>query len=272
MEAHAAADDFHFLRTEIISVDAAVVGISKSRWEAIDASEASVPRAIAIMRKRRFDVLPIEANGMLTEFFVTNHWNDYSSIERRVVTENDTLPVRTPIRDVIKGFATEHRLFYFLVGRNNIVGLISVANLNSRPVKVYLFGLLSELEMGLGELIRGAVSEEDLVAMVGTEPNHGKGETIQDRFQADRDRGLDAHFVEYLQLSDLIAIARKRKLYLDLGYSGKSFQDGLEPLVNLRHGVCHPNRSIVTPVDSVVRLWRRIERTEDCLVRLRKLS
>ena len=73
-------DDAAFLRESVVEVDAAVVGISRARWTAIDGNKATEERATAIMRKKRFDVLPITDREEVKRYFRTDKWNCYSSI------------------------------------------------------------------------------------------------------------------------------------------------------------------------------------------------
>src|SRR5262249_31318409 len=111
---------------------------SSVRWTAIPASGATAERAAEIMKASRFDTLPVESEKGIKEYFQTDIWNDYSSIARRAVTHRGVIPYKTPLRNVIQGFASEARNFYFLRNERRIVGLISIANLNCRQVKVYL--------------------------------------------------------------------------------------------------------------------------------------
>ena len=99
-------EDIHFLRETVVDIDAAVVGVSSVRWTAIPETEASAERATEMMKANRFDTLPIESEKGIKEYFQTDTWNDYSSIARRAVTHRDVIPYRTPLRNVIQGFAS----------------------------------------------------------------------------------------------------------------------------------------------------------------------
>ena len=138
-------EELRFLRESIVEVDAAVVGISSTRWTAIPESEANPGNAAPIMKANRFDVLPIVVGFAVKEYFCADEWNTYTSISRKAITHRDVIPFDTRLRDVIRGFALDSRHFYFLNNNRKIIGLISVANLNCRAVKVYLFSLLAWL-------------------------------------------------------------------------------------------------------------------------------
>jgi len=258
-------EDAHFLREGVVDINAAVVGISKARWTCIAESEATEIQAIAIMRQHRFDILPIVNGADVKKYFRTHKWNDYSSISQETITHRDVIPFHTHIRDVIKGLAVESRHFYFLHNERRIVGLLSVVNLNCRQVKVYLFSLLSELEVRLGNFIAAHISEDELLKMTFGEKEKEKHEDVKKRYQEDKTTGSDARFVEYLYLSDLINIILKQKLYERLGYSRTRFEKTLGSLNDLRHAVAHPARSIITNKHPVKKLWERINWVEEAL-------
>ncbi len=259
-------DEVHFLREGVVDINAAVVGIGKTRWRCIEESNATEEQAKAIMLKQRFDILPISTGEEVKKYFCTDTWNDYSTISSRALTHKDVIPFQTHIRDVIKGFALESRNFYFLQSERRIVGLISVANLNCRQVKVYLFSLLSELEVGLGIFITENVSKERLLEISFSDNTKEKHMGTLERYEKDKSSGVDVPLVEYLYLSDLISIITTEHLYERLGYKGRChFGKSLGSLNELRHAVAHPARSIINEKNTVERLWKRIDRIEEAL-------
>jgi hypothetical protein len=263
-------EDACFLRESVVDVDAAVVGISSTRWTSIPPGEATPERAAQIMRANRFDTLPIESPGDVREYFQTQVWNDYSSVVRRTVNHRDVISFTTPLRNVIQKFALESRNFYFLTSERRVVGLISIANLNCRQVKVYLFSLLSELEIQLGNLVSRHCSESELLEMTFGTNKHPKYADVKKRYNSDKDRGVDVPFVEYLYLSDLFDVIRKRGLFDQLGYqSGAECDDVFRPLVPLRNTVAHATRSLITDPESCKTLWQRIDQVEGVLFHLR---
>src|SRR2546427_9464039 len=181
-------EESHFLRECVVDINAAVVGVSKTEWKCVQDGDATKEKAAAIMRKQHFDVLPIGNGTEIKKYFRTHKWNDYSSIFQETVTRRDVIPFNTHVREVIKGFALESRNFYFLQNeRRIIVGLISVVNLNCRQVKVYLFNLLSELEVHLGTFITEHVAEDKLLNMTlgdkQDEQGKEKHSSVKKRYQ-----------------------------------------------------------------------------------------
>jgi hypothetical protein len=234
-------EEADFSREGVVDINAAVVGIHRTRWRDVEGN-ATKTEAEAIMRENRFDILPINSGPDVNKYFSTHKRNDYTQISEKIINHRDVIPFNTTIRDVIKGFASEStpRNFYFLHNERRIVGLISVVNLNCRQVKVYLFSLLSELELRLGKFITDhGVSEDELLQLTfGTKENN-KYDNVKKRYEEDKKEGNDVPFLEYLYLSDLINIITKKKLCELPGYAGFA---KLGSLVSLRDAVAHRGR------------------------------
>lgn len=263
--------DKHFQQENVVEVTAAVIGISKERWEAIKEGEENAVKAQEVMEKQRFDILPIVSAYGVKDYFKTDRWNDYSSISRKQITDEDVIDFQTPLRDLIYGFTSKSRLFFFLRQGTEVVGLISIVHLNSRQVKVYLFNLLSELETHLSRFLSSKITERELLEMKLGKVNEGNDnknsyEESKRNYKKDVERGVEPSFVEYLYLSHFIRIIAKKNLHTALGYSSKSeFNSELGSLNDLRNKVAHPNHSIVTDANPVERLWKQITRIEKAL-------
>ena len=267
-------DEYFFCRENVIHLDAAMIGISRNNWQAIPEKRASPKAAIEIMRKYRFDVLPIVSGERVTGYFQTSRWNDYSPPVRKSLSYKDVIPLQTHVRDLIKSFAKDHRLFYFLSNENRIAGLVTVADLNSRLVKTYLYSLLCELEIGLGKLIAAHVVPQDkLLTMTLSGSKAGSYERAKKCFEKDRRNGVETSFIEYLYLPNIIDVIEMKCIYRELDYSKSEFTEGHRSLIPLRNKIAHPNKmltSIINNVDTVDLLWSRVDLIEDALFRLRQ--
>lgn len=263
-----ALGDELFLRTGTVDVDAAVIGVGRTRWHSLPSEEASTEKAIQIMEAKHFDVLPIDGDddSPIYEYFHTQHWGKWTgeTVERSAITFKDVIPAQTSILDLIEKFVGNERLFFFLSYEYRIAGLVSVANLNSRQVKFYLFALLCELETRLGRLIHSDLSEEQVYSKLDEE--------TRNIYKADRDKGFNNDAVQYLYLSSLIDIVRAEDLFKQMGYPSKKQFEKLNTLNELRNQVMHPVRSLVHNKESLKKLWERIEKLQDVLFRLRQLQ
>jgi hypothetical protein len=263
-------EDTRFLRESVVDVNAAVVGISRSRWISVSGTKATAEQAAQIMQANRFDILPVEDPSGVSEYFHTRKWNDYLAVDRRAITHRDVISFVTPLRDVIRGFALEPRDFYFLVSERMVVGLVSLANLNCRQVYVYLFSLLSELEVQLGNLVTRHCSDQKLLETTWGPREDGKYRGVKKRYKSDRALGYDVPFVEYMYLTDLVKVIGEKGLFGQMGYQDcRQFMGAFGRLVKLRNKVAHPNRSLITGPESCKELWQGIDEVEGVLFRLR---
>ncbi len=263
--------DPRFTTGDLVRLTAAVAGISQYSWESLTVDEATEDCAKARMAERRYDVLPIETDGSATAYFKTLEWNDYSSIARANISEADLIPFDTDIREVVRGLAEKSRLFYFLSDDHGVVGLISVVNLNRRPVKVWLFSLLSEVEMRLGEYLSGQCKDDkeiyDLTLACSKARKH---DAVKKRYKADQENGLDLPLVEYLYFADLIDAVCAKGLYAQLGYTQSGFEESLRPLVDLRNRVAHPSQSLIREPEEIGSLWGRVKGAGEAINALKR--
>jgi hypothetical protein len=261
--------DSHFLRKRIVEVDAAVVGIGKPRWVTIGHEEATDDKAQEKMAEHRFDVLPVEKSHGVQEYYQTKQWNDFGSVQRKQVRYEDTLPLRTPIRDVIRAFSADERTFYFLEHEGRVAGLISLANLNCRQVRVFLFGLVGELEIRLGRLLRHHFDDEEALLPVispGT----------QSRYEDAKTEGVEVNITEHFNFRDYIHAVDKKGLQTELGFTGNASDDpksrcnsALWKVNDLRNDVAH-QKSLIKERASVDTLWENVEEIERLLFNLRQ--
>jgi len=240
-----------------------------SRWTSIDPKQAKETVALEVMSKNRFDVLPIEKSkdSPVKEVFVTTERNVYSTetVIRRHIDVHDILPISIPISMLVKEFATSKRLFYMLVSENSIIGIVTLSNLNSRPVRVWLFSLLCEYETRLGNLIKDRISEEKIIEEI-KDSNNGR-ESIK-RYEEDKRNGVDNHICEYLYLSSLVNIFTKHKFFQELSYKNRKEFEKLNTINEIRKLVMHPVRSIITSEKSLNTLFERLNKLTDVLFRL----
>jgi hypothetical protein len=259
--------EVHFQRDGVIDINAAVVGISRSRWTTATPSDASTEHAQKIMRANGFDVLPIDDGRRVREYFNTQEWGDYTSIEQKPTTYRDVISYQAPIRDVIKGFAAERRNFYFLGSENRIVGLVTVGNLNCRQVQIYLFSLFCELETAMACYLSSAMSQDEIKESF-TQTRSRNVPKVNDRYETDKRQGVDAPYVEYLHFSDLIQLIDPKRL-AELGISAER-QTDLKKLKDWRNRAAHPVQSLIRKPEEVKGLWDTLDLVEEVIFQLRQ--
>lgn len=215
------------------------------------------------MKSQRFDVLPVFGSSCRT-YFSTATWGDYSNIAEKIIKHSDVVPYNTSLRETIKRLAIESRNFFFLEEDGEIVGLISIANLNCRQVTLFILGLMVELEVRMSEAF-ARNSDEQVEKILAQSCSDKRLQDITSRSQEDQRKGLDIPLIEYVYLSDLMRMAVTSELFEQLGYSKQKFESVAGSLIDLRNSAAHPTRSLIRPNHSVQKLWERIDKAEELL-------
>lgn len=258
--------EFHFQREVVVDINAAVIGISRSRWTALTPDSASDEHAQKVMKADGFDILPIDDGRQVREYFHTRDWSDYTSIARKAITYRDVISYQTPIRDVIKGFVADQRNFYFLGTENRIVGLVSVANLNCRQMQTYLFSLFCELETAMATSLSSAMTQDEIRSDFSQSQSRNVS-GVEKRYNDDLRCGVDAPYVEYLYFSDLIGLITPKQ-WASLNIS-PARQADLKELKEWRNRVAHPTKSLIRKPEDVESLWCSLDSVEEILFQFR---
>jgi len=124
---------------------------------------------LQIMRDKGFDVIPmLKGTGLETGEF--SEYSSQESIEEKIkkgfkncedattkIEEEDKILEDLPMDEVISKFSSrknKSRVPLFLRNENNqITGLMTLADLDKTAVKMYLFALISELELSLLQMV-----------------------------------------------------------------------------------------------------------------------
>lgn len=265
-------EEFFYLDEGCVKITAASVGISRNRWTCIKDSEISDENYKSVMRENRFDVLPIiDPDGAVRMYFHSDKPNKYDAITRKTITFNDIIPFDTNIRDVIREFATNNRLFYFLIHQNRITGLITLGNLNCRQVQVYIYSLICELERTLSLFIRENLREKINQYIEVKAATNEECKKLLDKYYELKEQGLENDITEHLYLAHFFNIINHHKLFELLNYSRKGWKQ-INSINELRKSIAHPTRSIVDLSNSINKLFERIENIEDLNFRLGQFS
>jgi hypothetical protein len=239
-----------------VEVSAAQIGISKWNWISIDNSD--VETAKSIMRKNRFDVLPIiDSKGIVKSYFSTQEWNEYDNLNKTKIQSTETrqtIYYRLSLKDLIRKFKNEDRHYYFLTDYDEILGLVSYVNLNCQLVYNYLFFVLADIERSVSDLLKRYIPEEKVLEVFGkSDDRHLKGLVKNYHKNINSNNDNDIFQTMYLQT---VGISIKHFLddlpieYRKLGkYSSKFSTGGVYN--SIRNKVMHPVRPILSDRQSI---------------------
>ena len=260
--------ELHFFRdpgNPHISV--ALAGINKLEWVSIDEA-ATIDEAARIMSENRFDILPITSGEACTHCYKTIIWGKYAidNVEKHEITREERLYYLTSIEDVINQFAITNRKYFFLDNFIEIVGLLSIGNLNCKHVYVYLYNQVIQLEHKLGSYVYGkGVTDKELVQLFETKTDSSNAVESLDRYRNDDAEAMDYNFLEYIYLTDFRFIFKHFDFTKNLNLSNKVFTGMLISINEIRRVVAHPNKSLIRNDKSIHKVNEAI-RTMDILL------
>ena len=158
-----------------LSITAAMIGISKQNWM-FAKPEDTMDQAKQVMRENSFDILPIqEKDGTVDHYFKIVEPGNYETIQKSSIKYAESIYYLTDLKDLLRIFNNNFRAYYFLTNHSEIVGLVSTVNLNSKPVYVYFYNLLSKLEIELGLWIKALLPEKVVLKFLNTQVSKKTG-------------------------------------------------------------------------------------------------
>lgn len=184
----------------------------------------------------RYEAGKIELDG---EFYGPRQvYENYEELKERLPGEK---------HDLLLGLAQErHRYF-----------IITLPDVNKRPVRTLCYQLLMQLETRLAEMIQEEYDSEELFGEV----NHRTlGLWKQDEINDNK-----VHIAEHMNIGELKKIVRKDGDMVDeLGFGSKTkFGDQLSGVVDLRNKIMHPTRTLAHDKDHLETQRDRLARINE---------
>jgi hypothetical protein len=224
-----------------------------------DTSEASVQA-----KERRFDMLPVTDGDRIVGVL------EAGSTEVAPLTDQWLVSSDTGIPDLLALLAESERPGLLVFQRQDVVGLVTPADLNKMPARIYFYNVVGELELALADYIEEYFKEQLHDEVVSRLSKKRQREFKKNLAELDQGNA-DVDPVELLYLSDLIGIVEKTpKLYEGLGFPSRSkAKNTLGGLNQLRQRTMHLVRPLLRQIpDDLLKLHSRVERTKRVLDKL----
>jgi hypothetical protein len=251
----------YFTRPISIDITAATIGINREDWycHKPGIKQQDIKEKMLL---KKYDVVPIiDKHGSLKQYF-TIDVSDKSKLKINQINEDEKLYYLTHIRDVVWKMKNTNKSWFFLSNnrdKDDIVGLLSLSNYNSREFYVFLFNLISFIEKEFAALI---MSDKIKGFQILEKRSHTKElksqfEIIKERFKSDEESNVENDYKEYLYLHHLIWLVKAEEKYKNLKYkNGQDFESGTGDLSALRNIIAHPVKSLVRNFGELVKLER----------------
>lgn len=254
---------------ESVQGSLAVNALMTGREELVTLDRGEDPSAVQEeIRDLEINQVPVLDNGDVVGLMIADPKNrtlpedgSYEPIAPKWLVSADT-----SIRRLIDILDDERHPARFIFQENEVVGLVTYADLNDAVARTALYLLISRLEIKLARLLRQ--HEKDSWAYVQhlSEGRQGKFAKLKEEM-TEKDVAHDP--IEHFNLSDVFrAVRNEQALREELGFPSKNKFDGAKSGINdMRHDVAHSVRLVVEDVDGIASVNRRCRRMEELLER-----
>lgn len=208
------------------------------------------------MEQKDYDAVGVRKDGLVIGF-----------VERSALSEgllgdhllkmhrSSTLPDSSTIAEVLKSLVESPRIF--IAGNRHVWGIITRGDLQKVPVRMYLFGLVSLLEMRLLEVIRESHANDAWFSFLSMERVDRARTILDDR----RRRNEATDLADCLQFADKTTIVAKSDAVRDIvGFdSPAKARANLKEVEDLRNDLAHAQDIIAGRWPRLVELSNQVE-------------
>ncbi len=169
--------------------------------------------------------------------------------------EDQVVPDSTPLADLVLLLDRYSRVFVSVFG--GIGGIITRTDLQKPPVRMWLFGMITLIEMKMAERIEHRLTEQQVRQSL----SEGRLRKAEELLARRAERQHPARLIECLQFSDKFQIiARSRTLRAATGFpSKKQFEKTLRLLEGLRDNLAHSQDYVSSDWEALVALAHYVD-------------
>lgn len=218
---------------------------------------------LAFMQAREFDVVGVREQGVVTGFVIRRDLTGSrlgDHVQPFGVT--DVLPDTDPLHSAFA--ALRERRYFFVTVLGHVGGIVTRGDLQKAPVRLWLFGLVSLLEMQMLRVVRERFPRDSWGSLLTGERLEGANRVFNERQRRNEESDLS----DCLQLGDKATILMKdAKLFALSGFSSKrALETFFKEVGMLRNALAHANDILSgrwpNLVNLVVQLESLLERLE----------
>lgn len=221
---------------------------------------ASAEAVQSYMATKRYEVVGIRESGQTTGYVRRDDLDKGLCREYlRPLDDAQVVSDTLPLRDLILRLRERRRLFVSVFGR--VGGIVGRSDLQKPPVRMWLFGVVTLVEMRLSRLIDRHCSDREWSEFLSA-GRLAKAEQLLDERTR---RNQDLTLLDCLQLSDKAQIvARNVKLReLTRFESRNKLEKAAKMIEKLRNNLAHSQDIITNDWDAIVSLAEDLDRVLD---------
>ena len=214
--------------------------------------DAATPAAEAhrLMQARDFDVVAVRVDGLIVGYLEREDPKESTCGDHlRLLDELTVISDDTPLADVILGLARSPRLFVRILGA--VGGIVTMSDLQKPPVRMWLFGMITLVEMRMGRLVE-QLCEGETWRQFLSEARLQKAEAL---LEERRRRNQNLRLSDCLQFSDKAQIIARNEAIRRLTRftSRRQVEEACKALESLRNNLAH-SQDIITSDWEIVSL------------------
>lgn len=242
-----------------LELTVAQIGVNKWDWTNINSKNEN--KAKLIMERNNFDILPICENEKYTQFFQTTTIGDYSRVSIGIIDDHLKIYYRLSFIDLLKKFEKEKRTFYFLVDSEDVLGLITISNLNCLAVYHYIYQITSNLERILSSFIRSYLNQNEVIEILKKTTDKSAKIALKS-FIDDKNKNFENNIFQHLYLPTLNTIIKYSEHKLPekakqiLFYRKEFSSNGLYN--KIRNEIAHPIGALFKSHESIFQINKLI--------------
>jgi len=178
----------------------------------------------------------------------------------REISSNLLISDSTPIAEIFSVFSETD--FSFVISGKHISGIITKADINKPPVRIYLFGMISLFEMHLSAWINHYYPENRWFETVP----ENRMQEARKIYELRKGNNQELSLLECLQLCDKRdLLAKSQQFMADFVFSREDFDSFVKDVEKIRNELAHSQYSIITNIEWA-RLIQTISRAEAFLI------
>jgi hypothetical protein len=196
------------------------------------------PKVLSFMQARDFDVVGVRSDGVISGYITRDSLGQGPVGDYMVpIRKRDGIDESDPLLDALESLRDSRWVFIRFLG--NPSGIVTRGDLQKAPMRMWLFGLISLLEMQLLRRIRDVYPNNAWVDYLTSNRLEG-AQRIFDERQRKND-SID--LAECLQIGDKKTIFRKSAILLGLvGFEApKKWDQFMKEVEDLRNKLAHSN-------------------------------
>lgn len=202
---------------------------------AVDQSELG-STARKRLADQRFDQAPVVFQDRIVGWLLTSRLPENQAVNT-VMTPLDSSAIvsaESSIPSVLQVLGRDN--FVFTADKDGLAGFIVPSDLDRHAVRSYFYLLVAGIEMLLSEVLKSAIPEEALVAVMHP--------SMRDSYNQAHQVNIEAHPVEYLYIGQLVDLFLSTSYGKDSHLWDESLSQRLVAVQKFRNSVMHPACSV----------------------------